>query len=310
MVRCNLGPGFLGRNMLLFVSALMGCAVGGIAFVVVDLVVRQRTFDPRLGRFEVDRRNEIREKSTTYKLFEPWVDDWVPWFERHYEGKLEPIQKHLAASGSELPWLPAEFLAIRRIEAVFAAALGFFLLWALLGITTAFVAIPIVFFGFEFLSRRLLRSNAIRRQIRIKRRFAAAIDLMALMMEVGAGFQESLNVAVEESKGSPLGAELALVKRDMTMGKREDALRNFVTRTQDEDVAEVVLAIIEGEELGTPLAKILRIQAEQMRQKRSQWAEKASSEAEVTLVFPAMLIMIACLILVVAPFILTAIFDP
>jgi len=96
----------------------------------------------------------------------------------------------------------------------------------------------------------------------------------------------------------------------MTMGKREDALRNFVTRTQDEDVAEVVLAIIEGEELGTPLAKILRIQAEQMRQKRSQWAEKASSEAEVTLVFPAMLIMIACLILVVAPFILTAIFDP
>jgi tight adherence protein C len=297
--------------MLLFVSALMGCAIGGIAFVLVDLVVRQRSFDPRLGRFEVDRRNAIREKSTTYRLFEPWVDDWVPWFERNYdETKLEPVKKHLAASGSELPWVPVEFLAIRRIEAIFSAALAYFFFWVLLGLSTAFLTVPIVFFGFEFLSRRLLRSNAIRRQIQIKRRFAAAIDLMALMMEVGAGFQESLNVAVEESKGSPLGAELSLVKRDMTMGKREDALRNFVTRTQDEDIAEVVFAIIEGEELGTPLAKILRIQAEQMRQKRSQWAEKASAEAEVTLVFPAMLIMIACLLLVVAPFILTAIFNP
>lgn len=103
---------------------------------------------------------------------------------------------------------------------------------------------------------------------------------------------------------------MALVRRDINMGKRDDALRNFARRVQDDDVAEFVAGVIEGEKLGTPLAQIFRVQAEQMRQKRSQWAEKAAAESEVALVFPAMLIMVACLIIVAAPFVLTAIFNP
>jgi tight adherence protein C len=67
-------------------------------------------------------------------------------------------------------------------------------------------------------------------------------------------------------------------------------------------------AIIEGEALGTPLADTMRTQAEQIRLKRSQWAEKAAEESKVALVFPAMIIMVACLAIVVAPFILGALY--
>jgi pilus assembly protein TadC len=69
------------------------------------------------------------------------------------------------------------------------------------------------------------------------------------------------------------------------------------------------MALIEGQQLGTPLADILQTQANQMRQKRTQWAEKASAESEVALVFPAMLIMLGCLILIAAPFVLSALFE-
>lgn len=290
-------------------TLLMFLAVSGIAWVLMSIILKPRQIDARLGRFEVDRRSRVRESSVTYNLFEPWVDELSAPFEKSGRGLVE-VSQNLAASGISVPWNPAEFLATKRVEAIAGGCIGFLFGWFWGGWSSAVIMAVFGFFAYEFMAKRLLKSNAIRRQIKVKRRFAAAIDLMALMMEVGAGFQEALNVATEESKGNPLGEELAIVRRDLTMGKREDALRNFAKRTQDDDISEVVLAILEGEQLGTPLAKILRVQAEQMRQKRSQWAEKATAESEVTLVFPAMLIMIACLILVAAPFVLTAIFDP
>ncbi len=290
-------------------SLLMGAAVAGIAFVLLEIIFRPRTIDPILGRFEEDRRGRLRQASSTYRLFEPWVDQFAAGF-AHMEAGLNTIQQHLLAAGVTVPWTPAEFLAAKRIEALGAVCIGLVLGWFWGGATNALMGGLMAFFIYEFMAKRLLKSTAIRRQITLKRRFAAAVDLMALMMEVGAGFQESLTVAAEEARGNPLGDELAIVRRDLTMGKREDALRNFARRTQDDDIEEVVMSVIEGEALGTPLAKIFRVQAEQMRQKRTQWAEKSSAEAEVALVFPAMLIMVACLILVAAPFLLTAIFNP
>lgn len=290
-------------------SLLMGGAVAGIAFVLLQIITRPRTIDPLLGRFEEDRRQKIRQSSTTYRLFEPWVDQLATERERSGLG-LAVVQQHLMTAGITVPWTPAEYLSTKRVEALGAVCIGLLLGWFWGGLTSAMMAGMMAFFLYEFLAKRLLKSTAIRRQITLKRRFAAAVDLMALMMEVGAGFQESLSVAAEEARGNPLGDELAIVRRDLTMGKREDALRSFARRTQDDDIEEVVMSVIEGEALGTPLAKIFRVQAEQMRQKRTQWAEKSSAEAEVALVFPAMLIMVACLILVAAPFLLTAIFNP
>ncbi len=290
-------------------SLLMGAAVAGIVFVLLEIIFRPRTIDPLLGRFEEDRRGRLRQASSTYRLFEPWVDQFAVGFARMETG-LSTIQQHLLAAGVTVPWTPAEFLAAKRIEALGAVCIGLLLGWFWGGATNSLMGGAMAFFIYEFMAKRLLKSTAIRRQITLKRRFAAAVDLMALMMEVGAGFQESLTVAAEEARGNPLGDELAIVRRDLTMGKREDALRNFARRTQDDDIEEVVMSVIEGEALGTPLAKIFRVQAEQMRQKRTQWAEKSSAEAEVALVFPAMLIMVACLILVAAPFLLTAIFNP
>jgi tight adherence protein C len=141
-----------------------------------------------------------------------------------------------------------------------------------------------------------------------KRRLPFAVDLMALMMEAGAGFQDALRTAVTENSKHPLGEELSLVLRQSDLGEqRSKALESFQQRIADPDVRELVAAINRGEELGTPLSSILRTQADQMRLKRSQWGEKAAAEAQVSMTFPSMLIMIACLLLVLGPFVLPAI---
>ena len=290
---------------------LSGIAAAGLAWVILDIVLRERTVDPHLGRFEQQRRARIRRNNSIFRWFEPWVDEMAAGMGGAPTESQNELSKNLISSGDRTQWTPAEFRAVKRIEAILAAVLMFFLGRIIAGDLFGVMLGIASFFGYEFMATRLVKSNAIRRQIQLKRRFAAAIDLMALMMEVGGSFEESLSVAADENRGHPLGDELAIVRKELELARLQPAvLRDFAERSQDEDIGEVVMAVVEGQELGTPLAEILRNQAEQMRQKRSQWAEKAAEESQVALVFPAMMIMLACLITVAAPFILDAMYNP
>jgi len=151
-------------------------------------------------------------------------------------------------------------------------------------------------------------SNSKKRLRKLKVRLPFAIDQISLMMEAGAGFEDSLRTVVADNRQHPLSVELSEIVRQMSLGRpRSQALAGFKDRLADDDVSEIVFAITKGEELGTPLSNILREQANQMRIKRSQWGEKAASEAEVQMVFPGMITMIACLLVIVAPILLPVI---
>lgn len=296
--------------MLIIPATCFGLAAGWIAWTLIDIVTSPREVDAREGRFEETRRDQLRRASPTYRWFEPWIDELSAGIQASGRQKLDDLKKHLVSAGTDLPWRPAEFLAMRRVEALLAGLAGGCLGW-LLGGWGPTLALGIAgFFGYQVVSRRLLRSQAIRRRIAIKRRFSSVIDLMALMMEVGGNFQESLEMAAREMHGHPLGDELEAVQRDIELGRpRVQALGSFAERIDEDDINEVISAIVEGEELGTPLSNTLRIQADQLREKRSQWAEKAAEESKVALVFPAMIVMVACLITVAAPFVLAVIYS-
>jgi tight adherence protein C len=153
-----------------------------------------------------------------------------------------------------------------------------------------------------------LNTAVLERTEQIRRRLPFAVDLMALMLEAGANFSHVLETVVRENRGHPLGAELADVVRQVGLGSpRAEALSRFERRLHDQDVTDIVFAINKGEELGTPLSKILRSQADRMRLKRAQWGEKAATEAQVRIAFPGMLVMLACLLVILAPIILPAI---
>jgi tight adherence protein C len=297
--------------LLLVSSALAGLAAAGLGSAVLTIATCARDVDPQLGRFEESRRRQIRERSWVYRVFEPLIDELAA---RRGDGSpelLQSIQWQLTASAEPAPWRPPECLAAWRIEAWIAAAIGASVGWLLGGLVLALVAGAIGFFFRRSSRARDLRKRAERRRLHIRRQLAGAVDLLALMMEVGGGFLDGLATVARRVQGTPLGDELGPILADVEAGRtRKDALRSFAERVSDDDTSQLVFALIQGEELGTPMVTILRAQAEQMRQKRSQWAEKASQEAQVTLAFPAMVIMLACLIIVAAPFILVAVMGP
>jgi tight adherence protein C len=205
------------------------------------------------------------------------------------------------------PWTANEFVAAKQIEAAILGSLFAIILAMRANLVVAAIAFGLIFVFWQSMGTAKIRDDAKRRVTALKRRLPYAIDLMALMMEAGAGFQESLQAIVQENRDHPLGEELDGVLSEVELGRtRREALEKLQERLNDDDIKEIVFSIIKGEELGTPLAVILRTQADQLRMKRSHWAEKAAAQAQVQIAFPGLIVMVACLLVIVAPFVLKA----
>ena len=294
----------------LFPSIFFGVSIGISAWMVLSVILAPRTSRGIKNRFEADRRNLLRKKAPIFRYFEPAIDELAAGIERSSSIDHEEFGDYLNASGEPLPWKAGEFLGTKFVEALIAlvVAYGFTKFIVSYSTPVACVISLLAAGGYIWIATNNIKKKAQKRRAIVKRSFSSAIDLLALMMEVGGSFQESIRVVARENLGKPLGEELALIVNDIEMGKpRKHALDSFAGRMRDDDITEVVFACNESEELGVPIADTLKTQADRMRTKRTSWAEKAAHEAEVTLVFPSMLIMMACLITVGTPFILAGI---
>jgi tight adherence protein C len=293
----------------LLASLFVALTVGYACWQILGIVTypRERLGDPH--PFERQRREELRAGNYAYRWFEPLVDEISAILAKRKADAMEVLQRHLIASREKLPWLPEEFLAAKWLEGLLIGCGLFVFLWLLGWPKSAVVFGIVVAVGYGMVMPKTVRDRAKKRLSRIRVRLPFAVDLIALTMEAGGGFQECLQTAVAENGAThPLTEELAEVLRQISLGRpRRDALVALQERLHDEDINELVFAINKGEELGTPLSAILRDQAEQMRLKRSQRGEKAAAEAQVNIVFPGMVVMIACLLIVIAPIVLPAV---
>lgn len=302
----------LESREVLFVasSVALGLAVAWAAWTVLAMLTQPRRQRLRTVDFEDDRRGRLRTGSRIYRWLEPVVDALAGW--RRGSRRAQGVQRLLLLTREKLPWQAEEYLALVQLQGLLAGLagmlLGLFLFESLVGGLLVGMGVA---FGYQQVVLHQLAERGQRHLRALEQRLPFAIDLMALMMEAGASFPESMATVVRESAGHPLAEELGEVLREVSLGRpRHEALASLQQRLLHDDVSEIVYAVNKGEELGTPLAQILRSQAEQMRLKRSQRIEKASAEAQVNVVFPGMVIMVACLLLIVAPFILASLQSP
>jgi tight adherence protein C len=297
------------EDLMLYGSIATGVAVASLVWVVLGLLSVPRAAG-ELGVFEFKRRIRLREGSQLYRWFEPWIDPLARQLGGGAPAPLAQLRRNLSLAGNPLPWKPEEFLAAKYVEGMLVGVAALFVTIALtMSPVTGLLVGGCIAAAYVPLVRRQVQKRADARLKLIRRRLPFVMDLTALTMEAGASFLESLAIVVRENEKHPLGEQLAEVLRDISVGRtRREALEALQQRLSDEDVSEIVFAIIKGEELGTPLGQILRNQADQMRLKRSQWAEKAAAEAQVSIVFPGMVIMVACLLVVAAPFVLSAMY--
>lgn len=134
-----------------------------------------------------------------------------------------------------------------------------------------------------------------------------ALDLLTISVEAGLGFDAALVKVTEKLKG-PLSDEFKRAASEQRVGKsRQEALRGIVERVEQKELASFISAIIQADQLGVSMSKVLRIQSEQMRADRRQRAEEKAAKAPILIMLPTIgCIFPSLFIVILAPAALSA----
>lgn len=204
------------------------------------------------------------------------------------EQQLESTRKQLELAGKAQTTDPRTFFGTRIMLTVLLGGLGFFLFFIAtkqtplnaIGLTAAFTAL-----GY-FLPALQLRSQITRRQNNIIKALPDALDLLTICVEAGLGFDAAMG-KVYEKWDNDLSTAFGRVLQEIQLGKiRREALRDMSTRMEVPDITSFTAAIIQADQLGVSIAKILRIQSDQMRVKRRQRAQEKAQQAPVKMLLP------------------------
>jgi tight adherence protein C len=143
-------------------------------------------------------------------------------------------------------------------------------------------------------------NNRVRsRQKSILKALPDAIDLLTISVEAGLGFDLAMQRVVEKWNNE-LSREFDRVLADVRLGKnRREALRDLVARTGVPDLSTFVAAIIQAEQLGVSIAKILRVQSDQLRIRRRQRAEELAHQAPIKMLFPLVFLIFPSMFVVI-----------
>jgi len=294
----------LGSGLQWVANALIGSAV----FVFVWWLLRVlRSEDLEQGdewRYDISRINELRRMDVLYRVFQPVIQLLARVNRILFRENLPAIQREIQAAGLPRFWLAEEYLARAELIALFCTPLYVYQFVSWFRLTGLLVALAAVLATAWFLRRRLAAKAKYRLHL-IKRRMPFLLDLLTLLMEAGSTFINAMTQAVEEFQGHPVAEEFGRVLTDMSLGKtRAEAFAAMRERLSDDEITSIVGSILQGENLGTPLAHIFRTQSDVLRIKRTQRAETVAGEAGVNMLLPAVLIMVSTVLIILGPFLL------
>ena len=179
---------------------------------------------------------------------------------------------------------PDELIALVLLSAamflIFGSALSFALrlgLFAAAGGPIFGAALPVLW----------VRDRARARRAAIARALPHDLDLLTLSVEAGLDFAGALAKVVEKGRTGPLADELSVTLKELRLGRiREEALRELAARVEMPALTSFAQALVQADRMGTPLGKVLRVLATQLRAERTLRAEKLAAEAPVKLLLP------------------------
>ncbi len=221
------------------------------------------------------------------------------------QNALQSIAKKLELAGSPGRLEPTMFLSLQIVVALLFGGL-LLLVFSLgrsamaLGLRTLLIVFGFVM-GFYF-PQLWLTSKIQRRQKEVRQKMPDALDLLTICVEAGLGFEAAM-AKVSEKWESELSRAFSRVIQEIQLGKvRREALRDMADRLGIPEMTSFVAAVIQSEQLGVSMAKILRIQSDQMRVKRRQRAEEEAHKAPIKMLIPmALLIFPALMITLMTP---------
>jgi tight adherence protein C len=215
-------------------------------------------------------------------------------------GQAETIRHRLEMAGSPARWDTERVLAFKALGLLVFAVLGLFLPLVLGASTLPAIGLMIVLGAVGYFGPDLwLYQLAYNRREAIQRTLPDALDLLTISVEAGQGFDAALAQVARNTEG-PLADEFFRVLQEMQIGLgRAEAFRALSERTNVADLRNFVTAMVQADVFGIPIANVLRVQAREMRIKRTQRAEEAAQKVPVKILFPLIFCILPSLFVVV-----------
>lgn len=211
---------------------------------------------------------------------------------RNKADSASQLKKELAQAGNPGGLTATEFQVLKIILMLVPApafgVLGFFM-----GVPPKPLAIGLlVIFIIGFLGPRIYLQRLVEyRKYMIQKTLPDCLDLLCVSVEAGLGFDLALAKLITKFKG-PIAEELRVVLQEMQMGRtRKEALKAMSDKMEVPDLSSFISAVIQADQLGVSVSKILKVQSAQVRLKKRQRAEQLAMQAPVKMLFP----MVGCI---------------
>ena len=289
--------------MLLMILAL-ACVAGAVFLVgeVVTLPVREREGSiRRAASYGKPQRpeNPVDMESLSVRALQPAKEKVARTVLRlSPKANYDSVAFKLLAAGLGRRISPTGFLAAKGLfgiaGVVFGAAFG--------GVSGAMSAILIAAalgaFGF-ILPDCIVSSRARARQEEIRAQLPDALDLLAVSVEAGLGFDGAVAKMTEQMSG-PLAEEFTLALSEMRIGEsRKEALQKLAERVGTPELAAFTRSIIQADQFGISLGRILKVQAADTRLRRQAAAEEKAMKAPIKMLFPTVAFIFPAMFLVI-----------
>ncbi|MGH9157341.1 MAG: type II secretion system F family protein [Acidimicrobiales bacterium] len=213
-------------------------------------------------------------------------------------GVIEGLEHRILLAGAPVAWTIERVLAGKVVLGAAGLVLGVARFLATPGLARFFMAAGGSVLG--YLGPDLaLHNRAGKRQKQIAMELPDTLDQITISVEAGLGFDAALSRTARTGKG-PLAEELLRTLQDARAGmSRSQALRRLTARTDVGELHHFVLAVIQAESYGVPIAQVLRVQSAELRVKRRQKAEEKAMKIPVKVLFPLMVCILPCMFIVI-----------
>ena len=279
---------------------LLIAIIAAVAVLLVTYGVASRpgedAVQARLSQLVVQPKSleEMEMQQSFYeRVMRPMIQRLSRAGRRQEGGVIQRIDAKLERAGYPGGLRGADWVGVKLLALIAFAVIGL-LIGLLMGKGAIVVALLFAVFGAalgymapEFWLGRKIRARSLAMTLQLP----DALDLLTISVEAGLGFDAALAKVVEKMDG-PLVDEFRQALAEVRMGRhRRDALRDVANRADSAPLSNFVGAIVQAEQLGVPIAKVLVIQSNQLRIERRQRAEEAAAKAPVKMLFP----MVGCI---------------
>ena len=288
--------------MMLLIIAV-ACLAGAVflAGEVATLPSRERSRSMRRATTYgfVRIASPLDKQRLRERAFEPLRETFAKWVLKvNPRTSMEAISLRLLGAGLGRRLSPTGFLAAKGFLAVGGALMGV-LIMSVTGSGLGLLFIGALGVGGFIAPDYFVSLKAKGRREKIRADLPDALDLLAVSVEAGLGFDGAIAKLTEHMEG-PLAEEFGLTLGEMRIGEsRADALKRMSERVDAPELSSFTRAIIQADQLGTSLGRILRVQAADTRMRRQAAAEERAMKAPIKMLFPTVLFIFPAMFLII-----------